>query len=142
MPMWMICETSSGEGEAVPRAHGDRRQPLIVAVGLGPLRPVEDDVGGGHELHLHHPAVEGVLAGQERLDPHALVPAGHQIAVGEGVARHVHVLLADVADDDTDVADGDLGHGDQLHLDEPGVEVPRARQQHLLLEAAAAPRPR
>ena len=57
-----------GEGEAVPRAHGDGREALIVAVRLGPRGPVEDDVGRRHELDLHHPHVERVLA---RLD---LVP--------------------------------------------------------------------
>ena len=54
------------------------------------------------------------------------------------VARDVQVLVADVADHHADVADGDLGHRHLLDLHEPGVQVPRAGQQHLLLQAAAA----
>ena len=45
---------------------------------------------------------------------------------------------ADVADDDADVADRDLGQRHLLDLHEPRVQVPRAGQQHLLLQAAAA----
>ena len=54
------------------------------------------------------------------------------------VARDVDVLAADVADDHADVADRDLGQRHQLDLHEPRVQVPRAGQQHLLLQAAAA----
>ena len=36
------------------------------------------------------------------------------------------------------MADRDLQHADLLHADEPRVEVPRARQQDLLLQAATA----
>ena len=130
------------EGEAVPRAHGDRGQLRVVGVGLGAVRPVEHDVGGGHQLHLHHARVERVLARVERRHPHALVAGVHQVAVLEVGAAHVLVRLAHEGDDDAHVADGDLRHGHLLHLHEPGVEVPRAGQQHLLLQAApAAARP-
>jgi hypothetical protein len=98
------------EREAVLRAHGDRRQALVVVVRLGPRRPVEDDVGGRHELDLHDVRVDRVLAGQQRIDPHALAAAGDEVAVRERVARDVDVLGPDVADDDADVADRDLGH--------------------------------
>ena len=126
------------EREAVLRPHDDRRQPLVVVVRLGALRPVQDDVRRRHQLDLHHARVERVLAGQQRLDPHALAAALDEVAVRERVARHVDVLAADVADDHADVADRDLGQRHQLDLHEPRVQVPRARQQHLLLQAAAA----
>ncbi len=92
----------------------------------------------GHELDLHDVRVDRVLAGQQRIDPDALAAAGDEVAVGEGVARHVDVLGADVADDDADVADRDLGHRRQVDLDEPRVQVPRAGQEDVLLQAAAA----
>ncbi|MBK7076173.1 MAG: hypothetical protein IPH44_28150 [Myxococcales bacterium] len=82
--------------------------------------------------------VERVLAGQERLDPDALAAAVDQVAVGEVGAGDVEVLVADVRDDHADVADRDLGELVQLDPHEPRVDVPRARQQHLLLQAAAA----
>ena len=56
----------------------------------------------------------------------------------ERVARHVEVLAADVAHDDADVADRNLGQRHLLDLHEPRIQVPRAGQQHLLLQAAAA----
>ena len=126
------------EREAVLRAHEDRRQPLVVVVRLGALRPVQDDVRRRHELDLHHARVDRVLAGQQRLDPHALAAALDEVAVRERVAGHVEVLAADVADDHADVADRDLGQRHQLDPHEPRVEVPRAGEQHLLLQAAAA----
>ena len=107
-------------------------------VGLDAPGPVEDDVGGRHQLDLHDLDVERVLAGQERLDPHALAAALDEIAVGEVGAGDVEVLLADVRHHHADVADRDLGERDQLDRREPRVEVPRARQQHLLLQAPAA----
>jgi hypothetical protein len=86
------------EREAVLAAHRDRRQPVVVAVGLGPVGPVEDDVGGRHQLDLHDLGIDRVLAGQQRLDPHALAAALDQVAVGEVGAGDVEVLVTHVAD--------------------------------------------
>ena len=58
--------------------------------------------------------------------------------MGERVARQIEVLAADVAHDDADVADRDLDERDRFDLDEPGVQVPRAGQQHVFLQSAAA----
>ena len=106
---------------------------------LGPLRPVQHDVGRRHELDLHHARVDRVLAREQRLDPHALAAPFDEIAVRERIARYVEVLAADVADDDADVADaGSRSSGTCSTLNEPRVQVPRSRQQHFLLQAAAA----
>src|SRR4051812_46863249 len=79
-----------------------------------------------------------MLARQQRIHPHALAAALDEIAVREAVAGDVDVLAADVADDDADVADRDLRQRHELDRDEPRVEVPRARQDDVLLETAAA----
>ena len=79
-----------------------------------------------------------MLAWKQRLDPHALAALLDQVAVREVIARHVHVLLAHVAHHDADVADRNLGERHHLHPYEPWVQVPRPRQQYLLLQAAAA----
>ena len=83
------------ERETVARTHGDRVESRIVLVSLGALRPVQDDVGGRHQLDLHDASVDRVLAGQERLHPHALVAAFDQVAVGEVVSADVDVFGAD-----------------------------------------------
>ncbi len=50
----------------------------------------------------------------------------------------VLVGLAHEGDDDADVADGNLRHRHLLHPHEPGIQVPGAREEHLLLQPAAA----
>jgi hypothetical protein len=65
----------------------------------------------GTILHLVGEGIDGVLAGIEGIDPDALLPAAHQVAVLEGVAGDVLALIADIGDDHADVGDGDLGHG-------------------------------
>ena len=80
----------------------------------------------------------GCLPGSSGSTHTPLRPSLHEVAVRERVARHVEVLAADVADDDADVADRDLGQRHLLDADEPRIQVPRAREQHVLLQAAAA----
>jgi hypothetical protein len=79
-----------------------------------------------------------MLAGVERGNPHALVADIDEIAVLELHAAHVDVREPDKRNHDADGADGDVEHRDLLDLHEPGVEVPRAGEQHLLLQAAPA----
>ena len=74
----------------------------------------------------------------KRRHPDAFVAGVHEIAVLELDAADVHVRLADERDDDADVADGDLHHRHLFHLREPRIQVPRAGQQDLLLQAAPA----
>ena len=67
-----------------------------------------------------------MLAGQQRLDPHAFVAAVDQVAVGEGFTREVDMIAADLADHHAHVADRDLGQRHFLDEDQPGVsDLPR-----------------
>ena len=109
-------------------------------VRLGPLRPVQDDVRRRHQFHLHYARVDRVLAGQQRFHPDALAPALDEIAVRERVTRHILVLAPDIAYDHAYVADRDLGEHDRFDTHEPRIQVPRTRQQHLLLQTATAAR--
>ena len=126
------------EGKAVARTHGDAAELGVKVVRLGAGGPVQHDVGGGHQLHAHDAGVDGVLAGEQGLAPHALVAHVHEVAVLEVRAADVQVRLAYIGDDHAHMADGDLKHGHLLDLGKPGVDVPLAAEQHLLLQAAAA----
>src|SRR6476661_4957587 len=81
-----------------------------------------------------------MLTRQQGLDPHALAAALDEVTVLEAITRQVDVLAADVADHHADVADRNLRERDQLDRDEPRVQVPRAREQHVLLQAATTAR--
>src|SRR5690242_13566354 len=59
-----------------------------------------------------------------------------QVAVLELHAADVFVRLADERYDDADIADRNLHHGNLFDLRKPGVQIPRAGQQDLLLQTA------
>ncbi len=81
------------EGKPIARAHGDARQFLIELVRLGPRRPIEHDVGRGHQLDFHHTRVDRMFAGIERRDPDALVSGIHEVAMAELGSADVDMRL-------------------------------------------------
>src|SRR6188768_1670393 len=104
---------------------------------LAAICPVEDDIRRRDQLDFHRAGVERMLAGKQRLDPHALAADFNEVAVRETVAGQVDVLAANIADDDADITDRDFGERDELDGDKPRVEIPCTRQKHCLLETAA-----
>ena len=92
----------------------------------------------GTQFDFHHARVDRVFARIQRRDPDAFVADVHQVAVLELHAAHVLMRRPDERDDHADMADGNLHHRHLLHLDEPGVQVPRAGQQDLFLQSAPA----
>lgn len=132
-----LCDVEV-EREAVLRTHRDGAELFVEVVRLGPVGPVEDDVGRRHEFDPHDARVDRMLAGVERGDPHALVTDVDEVAVLEFGAAHVEVRKADKGDHDADGPDRDVQHRDLFQLGEPRVEVPRAGEQDLLLQTAAA----
>jgi len=108
-------------------------------VRLGAAGPVEDDVRGGHELDLHDAGVDRVFAGiPSGVTQTPLVADVHEVAVFELHTADVDVRLSHIGDDDAPRSRWESGPWGPVHLDEPGVEVPRAGQQDLLLQAATA----
>src|SRR5687768_14791484 len=81
-----------------------------------------------------------MLAGQQWFDPHTLAAALDEIAMSEVFPRHIEMVPSNVAHDYADIADRDFRQRHRIHPDEPRVEVPRAGQQHFLLQAAASAR--
>src|SRR6185437_9890065 len=127
------------EGKAVRRAHGDGRELLIQLVRLGfSGGPVEDDVGRGHDLHFVRERVDGVFAGIERIEPDAFFAAGDEVPVFEAVAGEVLALFAHVGDDDTNVGDGDFGHGLDFDGGEARIDEVAAGEDDLFLQAFVA----
>ena len=100
--------------------------------------PVQHNVGGGNQFYLENPRVEWMLARIERRDPNTFMAWLNQIAVLESFPADVFVRLADVGNDNTYMADGNLGHRYLLHVDKPRVQVPRTRKQHLFLQTTTA----
>ena len=84
--------------------------------------------------------LSGCLPGKSG-STHAFVAPIDQVTVGEGVTGHVDVIASDVADDNADVTDRDLGQRHFFDYHQPRVEVPRASEQDLLLQATANPFP-
>jgi hypothetical protein len=83
------------ERKSVPRTHRDRRELRVVIVRLGPAGPIEHNVRGGHQLHLHHPRIERVFARVRRRYPNAFVTRVDEVAVLELNAADVLVRGAD-----------------------------------------------
>ena len=125
------------ESEAVLRTHGDGLELLIVMMRLSARGPVEHDVRGGHEFDLHHAGVQRMFAGIERCDPNTFVTLINEVAMFEIQAADIHVRHADVGDHHTDVANRNLHHRHLLDLREPRIEIPRAGQEDLFLQAAS-----
>ncbi len=53
-------------------------------------------------------------------------------------AADIDVRLSHEGDDHADMANGDFQHVDLFHADEPGVQVPRAGEEDLFLQAATS----
>ena len=127
------------ERKSVFGAHCNRRELRVVIMRFSAAGPIEYDIRCRHQFDLHHPGVDGVLAGIKRRDPHALMARVDQVAVLELKAAHVLMGHADVGNDHANVANRNLHHGYLLHLHEPRVQIPSARKQDLLLQPAPAP---
>jgi hypothetical protein len=124
------------ECKAVRRTHRDGRKLFVQLVRLAlPCRPVENDVGGGHKLDLVREGIDGILARIERIEPHALLPAAHQVAMLEAVAGYVPAFIAHIGDDHANVGNGNICHRLGFDGGEARIDEIAAGQNHLLLKA-------
>jgi hypothetical protein len=125
--------------ERVSRDERDLGEVLVVAVGADLAGvPLEDEVGRRDAHDLTGAGVEGVLAGQQRVTPHAALAGGDQLTVLVVVTRNVRARAAGVGHDDADGADLDDGRGDELDGGEQAVDVPGALDHDRELASAAA----
>ncbi len=82
---------------------------------------------------MHYACVYRVFTRIQRLDPNTLVTGIYQVAMSEISAADVLVSFTDKRDHNTNIANGDLGHGNLLDLYEPRIQVPCSRQYDLFL---------
>src|SRR5262245_52859109 len=109
------------EGKTVFRTHGDRLEFFIVMMCFGACGPVENDIRCWHEFHVHHPRIDRMLAWIKRRDPHTFVTRIYEIAMLEFKSANVNMRLAEIRDDDADVANWDLHHRHLFDLDKPRI---------------------
>src|SRR3982750_1137619 len=105
---------------------------------LGASGPVQHDVRGGHQLDLHDAGIQGVFTRIQGGNPDTFVSDVHEITMLEVKAADILVCFADEGDDHAHVTDRDVDHGHLLHLNKPGVHVPTAGENNLLLQSAPA----
>jgi hypothetical protein len=124
------------------RVAGDQRHLGQVLVELvrahGHRLPLQDEVGGRHHGHAAGIGVEGVLARQQRVAPHAALTVGDQLAVAIALAGGVGAAFTGVGHHHAHLADLDHGLVDPLDGREQPVDVVGAFDQDLQLTTLAA----
>ncbi len=108
--------------EGVRGAEGDGFEICVEFVSArAVVRPVEENLGGGNNIHLHDSRVERVLSGLERIGPDAFASVLNDFRV-HSVVGQVGSLRPDVAGDHAAEADVDANHGRFFNGGEPRVD--------------------
>jgi len=102
--------------------------------------PIQDDVGGGHQLHSNRVRIDGIHSRVQRIVPNAFFSSSYDVAVLEGVSGNIFSRFSYIGNHYSDVGNRDCCHGLNFDGCKHRVDKIAACQHDLFLQSFVAAR--